>query len=467
VATSTPAVDPDTWHPARLIPTAGIRGQEEQERRATSCLLAVMQAVDEFGKALLSEVGAPKGRVTTFTEVQRKDPDGKLSIPDGVAAVERGRTSWRCLIEVKTAGAPLKSEQVNRYLDMARQHGFDAVVTISNQITGSSDESPVDMDKRKTRSVALRHLSWWRIVTEAVVQHRHRGVSDPDQAWILGELIAYLDHEASGAGGFQDMGEKWVGVRNAAREGTLRAADPGAREVAERWQQFIEYLSLGLSQDLGREVKIARRRGADDRADAVVKALADTGKLTASLRVPAAVGPITVEADMRTQRLTTSVTVDAPEEGRPRTRINWMLRQLRDAPPDLRVDTSFANTRETTSALLAAARKQPQQLLASDSKREPRGFTLALARPMGTKRGKGERSFVRETRQQAVDFYREIVQNLRAWQASPPKLPAQPLEEKVPETPAPEPPPFSVDERDVGEGADPTTVVPGRPESAL
>lgn len=28
----------DSWHPARLIPTTGIRGQEEQEKRATSCL---------------------------------------------------------------------------------------------------------------------------------------------------------------------------------------------------------------------------------------------------------------------------------------------------------------------------------------------------------------------------------------------------------------------------------------------
>jgi hypothetical protein len=409
-------------------------------------------------------VGAPKGRVSTFTEVQLKDPDGKLSIPDGVAVIERGKTSWRCLIEVKTSGAPLKPEQVNRYLDMARQHNFDAVLTISNQITNSSSECPVDVDKRKARSVALRHLSWWRIVTEAVVQHRHRGISDPDQAWILGELIAYMDHEASGAGGFQDMGENWVGVRNAAREGTLRPSDAGARDVAERWEQFVQYLSLGLSQDLGREVQVRRRKGAD--VDVYVKRLAETGKLLASLRVPDAVGPINVEADLRTQRVTASVAVDAPQEGRPLTRINWMLRQLREAPDDLRLDVSYANTRETSSALLHDVRERPQLLFSqSDGKREPRGFILALARQMGTKRGKGERSFVRETRQQAVDFYRVLVQNLRAWQPAPPKLPDQPPEMKVPETPVPEPPPFSADQREAGEAVDPVSVMPGKPES--
>ena len=321
--------------------------------------------------------------------------------------MQRGSKAWRCLIEVKTSGAPLKPEQVNRYLDMARQHKFDAVVTISNQITNGPHECPVDVDKRKAKTVALRHLSWWRIVTEAVVQHRHRGVSDPDQAWILGELIAYMDHEQSGAGGFQDMGDKWVAVRNAARDGTLRASDAGARDVAEKWAQFVQYLSLGLSQDLGREVQVRRGKGTD--VDASVKGLVDTGTLSASLRVPDAVGPINVEADLRTQRVTTSIAIGAPQEGRPTTRVKWMLRQVRESPADLRLDVSFANSRETTSALLRDVREWPNGLLASDPKRDPRGFTLALTRPMGTKRGRGDRSFVRETRKQAVDFYREIV----------------------------------------------------------
>ena len=61
----------------------------------------------------------------------------------------------------------------------------------------------------------------------------------------LGELIAYLDHEASGASGFTDMGDKWVRLRDAAHNGTLRAADPEAREVVERWEQFGDYLALG------------------------------------------------------------------------------------------------------------------------------------------------------------------------------------------------------------------------------
>ncbi len=38
----------EDWVPARLLPTAGIRNQNEQERRAASALLAVMGAVPDF-----------------------------------------------------------------------------------------------------------------------------------------------------------------------------------------------------------------------------------------------------------------------------------------------------------------------------------------------------------------------------------------------------------------------------------
>lgn len=145
--------------PARLIPVAGIRGQDEQEIRAASSLLAVMGAVDEFGRALLRDVGAPAGRISTFTEVPLKSSAGTTLRPDGAITVERGKKLWRCLIEVKTGNAPLRVEQVSSYLDIAREHEFDTVLTISNQISGGPDDVPVAVDRRKLRRVNLRHLS--------------------------------------------------------------------------------------------------------------------------------------------------------------------------------------------------------------------------------------------------------------------------------------------------------------------
>lgn len=415
--------------PARLIPVAGIRGQEEQEIRAASCLLAVMGAVDEFGRALLREAGAPGGRISAFTEVPLKAPDGKTSRPDGALVVKRGKKSWRCLVEVKTGNVPLAAEQVSRYLDLAREHGFDAVLTISNQISSGPDDVPVQVDGRKLRSVGLKHLSWWRILTEAVIQHQHKGVKDPDQAWILQELIAYLEHEKSGAVGFEDMGQHWVSVRNAARDGTVRMTDPGVRDVVSRWEQFVEYLCLGLSQDLGVQVVSAQSRARDGErwTQALLEALADEGKLNGSFRVPDAVGPIEVEADLRARLTRTSVKLNAPKDGRPLTRIAWILRQLKGAASDLRVEVHFARAKETTAMLLGDALEEPKALLSpTDPKREPRAFTLSIARPLGTKRGRGERSFVLETRRQVVSFYADLVENLKSWQPKAPKMRTEP-----------------------------------------
>jgi hypothetical protein len=90
--------------------------------------------------------------------------------------------------------------------------------------------------------------------------------------------------------------------------------------------------------------------------------------------------------------------------------------------------------------LLADAREEPDKLLyPADAKREPRAFTMTLARAMGHKRGKADGSFVRETRAQTFDFYREIVQQLKPWQARPPKLRGPDAKEEVPEQPSPEP----------------------------
>lgn len=458
-------LDTTEWHPARLIPTAGIRGQEEQERRATSSLLAVMRAVPEFGHALLKELGAPKSPVIdTFAEVRFKDADGKTVIPDGAIVCKRGQKTWTCLVEVKTANAPLRPEQVSSYLDVARENGFDGVLTISNQITATHSESPVDVDKRKLRRTDLWHFSWWRVLTEAIVQHRFRGIADPDQAWILGELIAYLDSSASGAGGFEDMGDKWVAVRKATHDGTLRANDAEARTVAERWEEFTQYLGLGLSQDLGRPVVSPRPRNQtkQERLDESVKELVEEGSLTAIFRVPDAVGDIRIRADLRARRTLTSVTLDAPREGRAKPRINWLLRQLAEAPEDLQIEAAFPSARQTTSELLGSAREDAGKLLyPADAKREPKSFTITLGRAMGQKRGKAEGSFVRETRAQTFDFYREIVQQLKAWQARPPKLREQ--EEPVPATPSPEPPRFEdADVREVGDAPDPLVV----PESS-
>jgi hypothetical protein len=282
------------------------------------------------------------------------------------------------------------------------------------------------VDRRKLRgNIGLWHFSWWRVLTEAVVQQRYRGISDPDQEWVLRELIHYLANEASGAVGFEDMGDKWVTVRKTAHDGSLRTSDPAAHDVAERWEQFTHYLCLSLSQELGATVTASKPRTQTTpaRLEELVKRLATEGLVSSTLRVPDAVGPLTIRADLRSRQTFVSVSVGAPREKRPKTSITWLLRQLREASDDLLVEVAYPNARATTAAKLSEVREDSSRLLyPADPRREPREFIVTQARPMGQKRGRAEGSFVRETSAQTVAFYRDVVQDLKAWQAPAPKL---------------------------------------------
>ena len=86
----------ESWHEARLIPTSGINGAEEQERRATSALLAVLSAVKEYGRTLLKPFGAPAGRIECYIEVPFILAERRL-YPDGLIRVTRGSTSWTAI----------------------------------------------------------------------------------------------------------------------------------------------------------------------------------------------------------------------------------------------------------------------------------------------------------------------------------------------------------------------------------
>ncbi|SOC50291.1 hypothetical protein SAMN05660748_3037 [Blastococcus aggregatus] len=415
----------ETWHEARLIPTSGINGADEQERRATSALLAVVTAVREFGRGLTQPLGAPAGTIQTFIEVPFMLGD-KRCYPDGLIRVSRGQRTWTALVEVKTGTNELAAEQLENYLDIARDNGFDALITISNEIPPSAGQHPTKVDKRKLRKVAMHHLPWSQILAEAVVQKEHRGVADPDQAWILGELIRYLEHPRSGALEFEDMGQSWVAVRDAVSAGTLRAADKGVADVAARFDALLRYASLRLGRTLGTEVVpvVSRRESADPglRTAALVDGLVREGRLSGAIRIPNAVAPLTIELDLRAGRVALHVDVDAPREGRSTTRVNWLLRQLKAAPESVRVEAFAMHTRGPGAADLLKVVREDPNLLIQDPKKELRAFRIALTSPLGSKRGRGRGAAIDSVLDAIDTFYGEVLQHLKAWTATPPKM---------------------------------------------
>lgn len=412
---SIPAADGNDWQPARLFPVAGIGSGEEQERRATSALLAVMSTVREFGAALTTRCGAPRGTLATFIEVPFGQ-DEEAYRPDGVLRVTRGQKTWTALVEVKTSTGKLEAPQIDSYIEIARDKGFDAVITISNELAGGDAEHPVAIDRRKLRKVALHHLSWDQIRAAAVLTARHSGVADATQGKVLDEFIRYMSHARSGMGGLGDMGPSWVKVRDAVKAKTARPNDKATGEVSARYDELVQHLAHHFTGLLGVEVQALAPRETPDHASRRQQ-LADSGLLFGRLKVPGALEVIVVGADLRSDRVSASITVPAPRgETRAQTRISWLLRQLpEDAKDSIRIEAHLTGPRATSTAALLGKARQDPKLLLPEEQREIKAFTISMDSQLGPKRAAGAGTLIGSVKDVSTAFYADVVQHLRPW----------------------------------------------------
>jgi hypothetical protein len=428
----------EKWQRARLFPVTGIGNPNEQERRGASVFLAVLSSVKEFGRALTVRCGAPAGTIETFIEVPF-ELNGSHCRPDGLIRVRRGQRSWTALVEVKTGRNDLEVDQVTTYLDVAREHDYDAVVTISHQVATTPGVPPVAVDRRKTRKVDLVHLSWSRIHTEAKIQHANHEVSDPDQAWLLSEFIRYIEDPKSGALDFEDMGPSWVSVRNASASQTLRAGDAETLAVVTRFDQLIAFCGMELSRRLG--VHVTQRLTKSELEDQATRlqsqatGLANDGRLNGALLIPNAAVPIEITVDLRANRIDAKTTIPAPNDRRASARVTWMLNQLKGAPPGLAVVANVARKPVGRSFLLAALLENPKAIIEVPNA-DIRSFTVTLSQTAGTKRGQGKGSFVSSVTSLVDQFYADVVQPIKAWAPPAPRPKAAPSEELPSSSPA-------------------------------
>ncbi|MFE2392992.1 TerD family protein [Streptomyces althioticus] len=406
----------DSWKTARLFPVSALKSDRDREMRATSVLLSVMAQVPEFSRRLTAAFGAPAGRMETFTEVSLPHGDSPRR-PDGVIRVERAGKLWTALVETKTNGNALKAEQVQAYMDIAARRGYEAVITLTNDV--ALEGSPlvdVKIDRRRKHKVALWHLSWAEVAHQAQMLIRHEGVGNAAHAWLLQELLHYLQHENSGCHGFQNMGPSWVPVRNGIDDETLCQGDARALEVVENWERLIRQVCLRLGGELGQKVLPVQRakRGTDpkERRDLLADQLCLEGRLQAELRIDGTPGVLIVGADLRTGKLRTAIDAPAPEQGYPLSWAKRLVRRLAEAPADLHVETLVDGTGPGPRGTLERLRPEPADLLPKDSATRITGFRLSLFKGMGSGRGNAETGFIRSVDDAVHRFYTTVVVHL-------------------------------------------------------
>jgi hypothetical protein len=425
----------DRGERARLFP---VLADNSKEGRTVSILLACMSNVNEFGRALLDSVNqrvGPRTKIDTYTEVCFANQKGNKSLrPDGLIVLSMGNREWRALIEAKVGNSDLEAGQIEDYLEIARQHGVDALITISNQFAAVPTHHPVPLSAASRRKVDLFHWSWMHVLTEASLLLSNNDVADRDQRFVLNELVRFLAHPSAGVKGFDQMPGAWTSLVGSMQVGGAASANsPEVREVIGAWHQKVRDLSLTFSRQLGVEVspRLARAHAHD--LDARVKAdaekLASEHVLSATFGVPGAAAPIEVCADLRARSLSVSMRLRAPDERKgTKARINWLLRQLAKSPPDdLYVRLYWPGRGPHTQKSLTQLREATDAVADERKGLVVSSFEVLMVRHLSGRFAQ-RRNFIVDLETILPEFYDRAGQYLRAWQASAPRLPEDKVE---------------------------------------
>lgn len=415
---------------ARLIPVVA---DTSREQRITSTVMAGFMSVEEFGREMLKLVGAPAtktAKITCYTEVVFKkvgDEQQKFR-PDGLIIVKSGARTWTAIVEAKIGGAQLNRDQIEAYLDLARLHGMHAVITISNQFAALPTHHPISVSKQKLRSVSLYHWSWTSIVAQAIMLADNKGISDPDQAYILNELIRYLQHDNSKVASFSRMGPLWKDLCNAVQHDVaLSKNNPYVIDSVKDWHQLVRYISIKMSQRVGHNVPVimsrAQERDLNIRLQDDIAFLVSHNRLESLFNVPHAAANIRFIADIKSRTLHVSMRLKAPtDKSRAAALVTWALRQVAKCEDEfLLIRAIWPGRTPDTGVSLGQLREDPKLIIQDNPGLMPVAFEYVRVIDIAGN-FKGASKFVESAVIAVPVFYKEIGQNLKAWVPSAPKV---------------------------------------------
>ena len=417
-----------TGTPARLVPVVA---DSKKEERATSVIMAAFMVVPEFSHAVLSDAGAPIStisKVQCLTEVSFRGDGAKNIRPDALIIVTTRGKLWSALIETKVGAKELGAEQIESYLSLAKEHGVDAVITISNQFATLPTHHPVPVNKHKTRHTGLYHFSWLSIVSRAILLLEGKAIEDREQVFILKEIVRYLRHDSSGVQSKLKMSSGWRASCDAIyHKATLRKNNDDINAAVASWHQLEKYLSIQMTGAVNRPVTgFLRRKYVADPALRLrddVDELITGNILTTELSIPNAAGRILVRADFMRKALELSIHLDAPKDTkRQSSTINWLVRQLKNCKSDDAIIRAHWPRRAGTTMIAAEEiNESPAALIPRNVKDNPVSFDIVRVIDMGAK-FKSVKAFVELSEAALIDFYSDICQHLSRWIPKAPQV---------------------------------------------
>lgn len=418
---------------SRLIPAVS---ESNKEIRLLSPVLAALRIVPTYAKQVLEPVGVRLGvrsRIECYSEIVFKGSDFKGDRPDGLIVVDNGRTQWRAIIEAKHGKNQLGAKQIERYLDLAKQCGVDAVITISNQMTALATHSPVEVSPKLTRKVELYHLAWSHIRTNVSLLLQSGDVTDSEQTLVLSELERYLQHSSSGIEGFTQMNAGWRDLTARLRAGSnASASDIDVLNTATDWIEEQRDMCLLLSRtfelkgssqpQVSLKLPRAHAESQDVWRQSIAKMLVSENRLSSEIIVEGAAAPIDIETRIAGRVFIPSMKLSAPKDKKSTSaRVNWLLRQIaKTEDARIQIEINWPGKKEAIRLPLSAIREEPQKLRELDEGTACNSVSVLLVEELSG-RFSSRKNFISAIETALLDFYREAGQHLKPWQSHAPR----------------------------------------------
>lgn len=431
-----------TLRRARLIPVA----KPGDEIALASVILSALKLIDEFRKLTFNDLKmANGGQVYVYTEVTFPEfPESRI---DGLILVVRGKKiKDAALLEMKTGTSVLDKEQVDRYIQVAKEYGIPRLVTMSNQFVSAPTQFP--LQTKVPKGINLYHFSWSYLLTLAhvLLSGKDYSISDEDQVHIMKEVVSYLEHKKSGTSGFNQMKPGWSTVIEQINSGArLRIKDPAVAEAIESWHQEEQDVALIMSRNLGLLVDSGvkkHRNNLQGRLDRDTKQLIERSTISSAYRIRGAVSDLAIEAHFKRRIIEMHVTIAPPTTKGAKGQLGWLRRQLENCQkknPEqyelvssgLLIEAWVKNARTPERAQLG----EVDTLLEHLRGREIRELRVIHFEDFG-KAFSSRVKFVERLEQMALSFYTGIVQHLVNWEPPAPKIvKSATKEEEGPESP--------------------------------